>query len=95
MQTAAVLHMHKIRQERGEDIRFIRAYEKDGACWFYLKLDPDRRAEYELKIKTGNLNIRDYGKILESDWGDYPPREVVRFMKDTYNFDTPAESAGV
>jgi hypothetical protein len=92
MQQAAVLHMHKIRQERGEDLRFIRAYEKDGACWFYLKLLPEKRAEYELKIKTGNLNIRDYGKILESDWGSYPPRDVVRFMKDTYNFDTPPES---
>ena len=84
-------HTHKILKERGEDIRFIRAVEEDKPCWFYLKLHPDKIVEYEAKMESGDLDIRDYGEILESDWGSYPAEDVVGFMKDEYGFDTPEE----
>ena len=86
---ATIAYMHRITQERGGDIRFIRAEENRKPCWFYLRLAPEKRNEYEQKIKSGNLNIRDYGQILESDWGHYPPPDVVSFMREEYQFITP------
>ncbi len=79
----------KLVQERGGAIRFIRAIEDGAPCWFYLKLNPEKLAEYEAGLKTGEMNVRDFGTIIESDWGDYPPRDVVAFMKDEYGFSTP------
>lgn len=84
--------LQKIVQERGGAIRFIRAEENGTPCWFYLRLTPEKLAEYEAGLKAGDMNIRDFGKILESDWGDYPPEDVVRFMRDEYEFDTPPAS---
>ena len=87
-----VPYMQKILQERGDAIRFIRAVEEDKPCWFYLRIHPEKLMEYEQKLKTGNLNVRDYGQILESDWGNYPEQDVIGFMKDEYDFDTPQVS---
>lgn len=81
--------MQRIVQERGGAIRFIRAEENGMPCWFYLRIDPAKLPEYEAALKTGIMDIRDYGQILESDWGAQPPADVLRFMKDTYGFDTP------
>lgn len=79
----------KILQERGGAIRFVTALEDGKYCWFYLTLHPEKAAEYERLLRTGEMNIRDYGEILESDWGRYPPPDVIRFMRDEYGFETP------
>lgn len=89
MVTEQASFMQKIVQERGGAIRFIRAEENGMACWFYLRIDAARLPEYEAALKTGEMDIRDFGQILESDWGAYPPTDVVRFMKDSHGFDTP------
>lgn len=89
---AVASYMQKIVQERGGAIRFIRAEENGAMCWFYLRITPEKLAEYEQALKTGNMNVRDYGKILESDWGAYPPADVISFMQDEYAFETPLAS---
>ena len=81
--------MLKVIDERGGAIRFIRAIEDDCECWFYLRLNPEKLVEYQQKIKAGDLDIRDYGTILESDWGHYPTHDVIKFMKSEYGFVTP------
>lgn len=83
----------KIVQERGGEIRFIRALEDDKPCWFYLRLTPEKLTAYERALQQGDFDIRDYGTILESDWGDYPPADVVAFMRDEYGFMTPQQPA--
>ena len=85
-------YMQKIVQQRGGAIRFIRAEEDGGMCWFYLRLAPEKLQAYEQALQQGDMDIRDYGSILDSDWGDYPPADVVRFMKDEYGFDTPLKA---
>lgn len=81
----------KIVQERGGAIRFIRAEENGAQCWFYLRLNPELLAEYEKALKSGDMDIRHFGTILESDWGIYPPADVVQFMKQEHDFDTPPQ----
>lgn len=83
--------MQKIVRQRGGEIRFITAVEDGGECWFYLRVAPEKLPEYERSLKSGDFDVRDYGTILESDWGSYPPEDVVRFMQDEYGFQTPPE----
>ena len=80
--------MSKVVEERGGAIRFIRAEEEGLPCWFYLKIDPSKLSEYEHKLKEGSMNIRDYGQILQSDWGNYPPADMISFMRETYAVET-------
>lgn len=80
----------KIAQQRGGEIRFLTAVEDGELCWFYLRVALDRLPEYERSLKSGDFNVRDFGTILESDWGDYPPEDVIRFMREEYGFVTPA-----
>lgn len=79
----------KVIQERGGGIRLIQATENDLACWFYVRIDEDKLSDYKEGFELEEMNVADYGEILESDWGDYPPRDVVHFMKEEYDFDTP------
>lgn len=78
--------------ERGGQIRFIRAMEKGLPCWFYLKLDPSRFTDYERRVEQGGMDISEFGTILESGWGVYPPADVVSYMRDTYDFITPEDT---
>ena len=84
--------MQEILQEYGDEIRFICAFENDVLCWFYIKIPPEKLDAYLKKLELGDIEIRDYGQILESDIGEYPPGDVIRFMKDEYGFITPPKS---
>lgn len=82
-----------IINQRGGEIRFIRAQEQGVPCWFYLRLEPARWSEYQQKLAAGgNMDIRDYGTILQSDWGGYPTADVIAFMRERYGYETPPES---
>ncbi|MCH2546489.1 MAG: hypothetical protein MK052_02610 [Alphaproteobacteria bacterium] len=79
----------KIVQQRGGAIRFLCAEEKGRKCWFYLKLNPELLPLYEKALKSGDMNIRDYGEILHSGWGDYPSEEDITHMLDMHQYTTP------
>ena len=81
-------YTQKLIAERGGNIRFIRASENGQPCWFYLKLDPTKISEYEQKLKIGNMNISDYGEIIESDWGIYPAKTIIDSIFEKYGFET-------
>lgn len=80
----------KMIAKAGGEIRFIKATEQGKPCWFYVRLTPEKYQEYVKSLKTGKMDIVEYGEILESDWGDYPSEDVIRFMKQEYNYETPA-----
>jgi len=86
-------HSLKLVAERGGEIRFIRAHEQGLPCWFYMRMDALKLMEYEQRLKTGNMNVRDYGTILQSDWGDYPLPDMVAHMRETYGFETPYDES--
>lgn len=79
----------KVLQERGGGIRFIQAEENGALCWFYLRVDPDKLEAYKVALPSGEFDIADFGQILESDWGEYPPPSVIDFMQKEYGYETP------
>lgn len=86
-------HVVKLVSERGGQIRFIRAMEQGQPCWFYLRISPQKLAEYERGLTLGALNIRDFGEILQSGWGAHPPQHLIEFMQETHGIETPEDAA--
>ncbi len=65
-----------IKQEGGET-RLLTAKEKGKPAWFVLQLHAALYQQYKSALRTGAMNIRDYGKILISGWGT-PPEAILR-----------------
>lgn len=79
----------KLIEREGGKIRFIKTTEKGRACWCYLQVDPLKFSAYKRALQQEVMNIRDYGEILQGDWGEFPPPEVIAYMQEIYHFETP------
>ncbi|GEM_PF-1989303 len=84
-----ITFVQRLINKTGGEIRFLTARENGAECWFYLQLSPEQFADYEKNLRVGSMNIRDYGEILESGWGEYPPEDMVIYMQQTYGVITP------
>lgn len=61
--------------------------DKSGRdAWYYVLVEPTKIGSFQQKIKSGSINLIDYGEIVDSDFGKYPPEDVQKKMKDEYNF---------
>jgi hypothetical protein len=56
---------------------------------FYLRVETERLQQYKVALPTAAMNIADFGEILASGWGDFPPESVVTDMKTRYVYETP------
>lgn len=79
----------KIIAQDGGAVRYLTATEAGQACWFYLRISEQHYSEYQQKLKQKAMNIRDYGEIVESGWGEYPPEDVIDRMKKQFGVITP------
>ena len=79
----------KLIEREGGQIRFIKTKEKGQNCWCYLQVDPLKFSAYKQALRQKTMNICDYGEILQGDWGEFPPSEVIAYMQETYDFETP------
>ena len=73
--------------------RILRIHGHENFCpaWHYVLLDDDvdKIRDYIYRTQGENagkysLNVRDYGTIIKSGWGLYPPQDIEDRMKDTY-----------
>ena len=66
--------------------------DKSGRdAWYYVLVEPTKVGSFQEKIKSGSINLIDYGEIVDSGFGKYPPENVQQKMKEEYNF-VPAEN---
>ena len=49
-----------------------------------MLVDKDKKEDFQENIETGNLDVADYGRILCSGWGEYPPQDVKVKMNEEY-----------
>lgn len=63
------------------DLRFP---EGDGEVYFIIKIDPPKHDAFKAVLKTPQIiDLRDYGDILYSGWGE-PPEEIKDEMREKY-----------
>ena len=56
-------------------------------AWHYVLVDDDEDTlcEFLAKVKRGDkINVKNYGKVLVSGWGDNPPNDIVDKLQQEY-----------
>ncbi len=77
-------HSAKLIGQEGGEVRYITAVENGRPAWYFLKLSPERYPEYKKRMQTGTLDLRQYGDILVSGWGEAAPPGVLMEMKERH-----------
>ena len=70
-----------------ERIHLVRGKDRGRQAWHYVLLvdDDDTIDKFKEDLKDGNLELSNYGQILESGWGKDPPNEVTDKMHKKYH----------
>jgi hypothetical protein len=76
------------RYYRPSKIYLIRGNDSTGQpAWYYLCIDRGKKHRFELSATMGQIQLTDFGRIIISGYGEYPPPEVKKRMKDEYGFE--------
>ena len=76
---------HKKSEE--DRVYLVRGKDRGKQAWHYvLVVDDEEMVEMFLaKVKSGNVEVADYGQVLKSGWGQEPPDEVREWIKKKYS----------
>jgi hypothetical protein len=56
------------------------------AYWFLL-VDSHKLNKFEIALEDGTFNLEDYGKIVESGFGEEIPQSAKDKLKEEYGFE--------
>lgn len=75
------------KKGEGERVYLVRGKDNGKPAWHYvLVVDDEETTEMFLaQIKSGNLDVSDYGQVLKSGWGQNPPNEVKELIDKKYH----------
>ena len=62
----------------------VRGKDGDKPAWHYVLVDKEKVEQFKAKIKTGNIDVANYGKVLYSGWGKDPPKEKIKQIDDQF-----------
>ena len=62
----------------------VRGKNQEKPAWWYVLVQGIKVVLFREKLKTGQLDLADYGDIVECGWGDDPPENVVKRMAEKY-----------
>ena len=78
------MFIEKILQAEGGVVRYVLAEDNNRPVWFFIELDPMRYQEYKKALKSSQVNIHQYGRILLRGLGEAAPESVRTFMRRKY-----------
>ena len=59
-------------------VYLVRGKDGGSTAWHYVLVDKDKVEDFKAKIKSGSIDVADYGKVLYSGWGEDPPKDITR-----------------
>ena len=70
------------KQRENERVRLVRGMVEGREAWHYVFLHDDEQTEqlFKDKVRSGNVNVADYGCIFKSGWGKDPPEELKQAL---------------
>lgn len=61
--------------------------EKNRSAWFYINIDSGKERKFKHCIESkANVDLKDWGEIVESGYGKSPPDYIKEKMKRLYSF---------
>lgn len=67
----------KLANELGRGIFLITGKNQGRALWHYVRVPPEQVSALKQAVKTGALNVGQYGEVLYSGWGEAPPDSIT------------------
>ena len=76
------------KKSEGERVYLVRGNDRGKQLWHYLLLVDDEEAidMFNAKMKSGAVDVADYGQVLKSGWGQDPPDEVREWIEKKYPY---------
>ena len=57
-------------------VYLVRGKDRGRPAWHYVLVDEDKVQQFKDKLRSGSLDVGDYGKVLYSGWGKDPPQDI-------------------
>lgn len=79
--------LDRVQKSKSGNLWLLRTRDSQGrVCYFYVLVDPLKKAILDRQTGQSNLTITDYGTIVESGFGENPPPAIAARMKAEYGF---------
>ena len=62
----------------------VRGKDKGKPAWHYVLVDEEKEEAFKEKVKTGSVDVADYGEVIKSGWGEDPPESVKNMMSKRF-----------
>jgi len=76
--------VEKIIAKEGGIIRLLTAQEDGKDAWYVISISPSSYLEYKKQISGNNVNLKNFGDILESGWGKLTTK-LIEQLKAKYD----------
>lgn len=77
--------LEKVKGSKGHLVYLVRGKDKGKACWHYVLIDNLKLAIFKEDLKKPMIDVADYGQVIESGWGEDPPEDIVKKIKDQFS----------
>ena len=57
-------------------LSLVRGKDRGKAAWHYVLVDEEKEEQFKEQVKTGNIDVANFGKVLHSGWGEDPPQTI-------------------
>ena len=69
-----------------KELLLVRRTENGNPAWHYVLIEDDDKYEEFIKLKKEtNIDLADYGKIIQSGWGESSPEYIDNHLKSIYD----------
>ena len=75
------------KKEEGSRVHLVRGKNRGRPAWHYVLVvdDEDTMRKFIEKVSSRQIiNVRDYGQVLHSGWGEYPPNDIRERLAEEY-----------
>ena len=62
----------------------LRGTSQHKPAWWYVLVDNDKLQQFKDKYRTSTAPLSDYGRVLHSGWGMWPPSDIEKNINHHY-----------
>jgi hypothetical protein len=71
-------------RKSNQKIYLSQGHYEGHSTWHYVKIDALKEPLFKQAIKSGSVDVADFGEVIFSGWGEKPPQSVVEMIQKKY-----------
>jgi hypothetical protein len=84
--TQTLTFSQRVAKSKSDSICLYTGRDKTGqTAWYFLLLSNGKKAKFSSKYKN-DIDLAEYGKIIFSGHGKFPPSDIQALMQSKYGF---------